>query len=226
MPKIFLIEDDDSLRRELVRLLELSGYDVDFSDQFIDVENQALTSGADLALVDLMLPQNDGHQIVRAIRAEDALPIIVITSSDREFDEVMALNLGADDYLTKPFTPAVLLAHIQSVLRRNHKDALDHVLRVGQVMLDPASAMLHYKDASVELTRNELKILSLLMKQPKTVVSRSDIMAELWDSDEFVDDNTLTVNINRLRTKLTSLDIPGEFLLTRRGLGYVINEIP
>ena len=231
MTKVFLIEDDESLRREITRLLESSGYEVMLPDSFAKAHEDALASDADLLLVDLKLPENDGHDIVRAVRAQSGMPVIVITSSDIEFDEVIALNLGADDYITKPFSSAVLLARMQSVLRRKQPNGnASRRLSAGDVELDTDRALLSHRgrdgaDGTVELTRNELRIMRLLMDQPGTVVSRADIMAELWDSDEFVDDNTLTVNVNRLRGKLSSIGVPDDFLTTRRGLGYMIGDI-
>ena len=149
------------------------------------------------------------------------MPIIVLTSSESEFDEVMAMNLGADDYIVKPYRPAVLLAHIQALLRRKAPGTSILMSHKG-VQLDLGAGVVSFDGKSAELTRNEQRILQILMKNPGTVVPRSEIMCALWESDSFIDDNTLTVNVNRLRKTLSSLGVPDEFLVTRRGLGYSV----
>ena len=143
------------------------------------------------------------------------MPVIMLTSSDSEFDEVLSMNLGADDYVTKPYNPAVLLARIQSVLRRTQRTEPPTRIEHRGVVLDVARR-------SVDLTRNELKILHMLMANHDTIISRQELMVELWQSDAFIDDNTLTVNINRLRKSLASIGVPDDFLVTRRGQGYVV----
>lgn len=220
--KIFIIEDDNALREELSHLLELSGFQADSAAApFSAAAAQALEANPDCVIVDLKLPETDGHAICRQIRAASEVPIIVLTSSESEFDEVMAMNLGADDYIVKPYRPAVLLAHIQSVLRRK-APLSTNVLQHKGVKLDTGSGTVIFNERSAELTRNEQRILQVLMKNPGTVVPRSEIMCALWESDSFIDDNTLTVNINRLRKTLASLGIPEDFLATRRGIGYSV----
>lgn len=220
--KIFIIEDDSALREELARLLKLSGFDVSgVSDSFFESADRALSSGADCVVVDLKLPETDGHEICRAIREKSDVPIIVLTSSESEFDEVMAMNLGADDYIVKPYRPAVLLAHIQALLRRKAPGASILMSHKG-VQLDLGAGMVSYDGKSAELTRNEQRILQILMKNPGTVVPRSEIMCALWESDSFIDDNTLTVNVNRLRKTLSGLGVADDFLVTRRGMGYSV----
>lgn len=223
--RIFIIEDDTALRTELAHLLQLSGYEAAAcGDGFATAAAQALAAKPDCVVLDLKLPGADGHDICRDLRAKSRVPIIMLTSSESEFDEVMAMNLGADDYVTKPYRPAVLLAHIQALLRRTAAPAPALVLRHKGVALNLGAGTVSYEGSAdtAELTRNELRILQTLMKHPGIVVSRSDIMCALWESDAFIDDNTLTVNVNRLRKTLASLGVPDDFLVTRRGQGYMV----
>ena len=219
MPKIFIVEDDDALSEECRRLLELSDYEVATCENFTHAVEEASDAGADCVILDLKLPETDGLSVCRAIRAKSEVPIIVLTSSDSEFDEVMSMNLGADDYLTKPYSPAVLLAHVSAALRRANPQ-LSQAVEYGGVSLDAVRSEVSYQGASAPLTRNELRILGALMRAKGGVVSRADLMYELWQSDEFVDDNTLTVNVNRLRKSLASIGVPDGFLTTHRGQGY------
>lgn len=222
MPSIFVVEDDASLRDELSNLLELQGYDVLMSTAFDRVARDILDAAPDCVILDLKLPGAGGHAVCRDVRRESQAPIIMLTSSDSEFDEVMSMNLGADDYVTKPYNPAVLLARLQSVLRRAQRgEPLTRISHKG-VVLDVARGTVEHEGRTVELTRNELKILHLLMANHDTIISRQELMMELWQSDAFIDDNTLTVNINRLRKSLASIGVPEDFLVTRRGQGYLV----
>ncbi len=220
--RIFMIEDDSALREELAHLLELVGFTpLGITEHFDEAPQKALEANVDCVVVDLKLPDTDGHAICRAIREKSDVPIIVLTSSESEFDEVMAMNLGADDYIVKPYRPAVLLAHIQALLRRKAPGASILMSHKG-VQLDLGAGVVSFDGKSAELTRNEQRILQILMKNPGTVVPRSEIMCALWESDSFIDDNTLTVNVNRLRKTLSGLGVSEDFLVTRRGLGYSV----
>lgn len=224
MIKIFVVEDDVSLRNELVHLLELQEYALVASITFENIVKQITEARPDLVILDLKLPGGGGHEVCRDLRKLSDIPLMMLTSSDREFDEVMSMNLGADDYIIKPYNPAILLAHIQSLLRRTQSLDTHSTLTHRGVVLDLARAQVSYEQATAELTRNEVKILNLLMAHRGAIVSRQDLMVDLWQSDAFIDDNTLTVNVNRLRKHLTSLGVPDDFLLTRRAQGYLIKE--
>lgn len=221
MPRICIVEDDVILREELAHLLELNGYESRICPDFPNAASWIVGQHPDLAIVDLRIPGGDGHAICRDLRKSSSVPIIVLTSSDSEFDEVMSMNLGADDYLTKPYRPAVLLAHVQAILRRA-SGAPSRVVSHKGVSLDLGSGRLCYRDECVELTRNEQRILDVLMSSPGVVVTRQELMCELWDTDSFIDDNTLTVNVNRVRKALASLSVPDGFLVTKRGQGYLV----
>ncbi|WP_251178706.1 response regulator transcription factor [Adlercreutzia agrestimuris] len=223
IPRICIIEDDASLSRELAHIIELSDMNADVvTDNFTKAADHVIASQPDCVILDLKLPQTDGHKICRDIRAQSLVPIIMLTSSENEFDEVLSMNIGADDYVTKPYRPAVLLARIQAALRRSAQTRSDTILSYKDVELNTSQATVTYHGKTAELTRNEQRILQLLMRQPETVIPRSEIMCALWESDAFIDDNTLTVNVNRLRKTLTSLGVPDDFLITRRGLGYSV----
>lgn len=219
---VYIIEDDTALRTELAHLLELADFKALTCEDFTRAAADALAAAPDCVVLDLKLPGTDGHTVCRDIRAHSDVPIIMLTSSEREFDEVMGINLGADDYLTKPYRPAVLIARIQALLRRAAPAAHDSLITCKGVTLNPAAGTVSFAGRTAELTRNELKILHLLMRNPGIVLLRTEIMCELWESDAFIDDNTLTVNVNRLRKTLCGLGVPNDFLVTRRGQGYMV----
>lgn len=217
--KIFIVEDDQKIREELTVFLNNNGHTCISSDNFKDMIEEITKASPDLLLLDINLPDIDGYHICREIRKVSDLPIIVVTSKNTDMDELMSISFGADDFVTKPYNTQILLARIQRLLARVNGETKH--LSVGDVKLHLGDASLHYKDLQVELTRNEVRILDLLMTKAGVIVSRDDIMDALWQSNVFVDDNTLTVNINRLRKKLETIGI-SDFLKTKRGQGYII----
>ena len=219
MGRVFIIEDDESLCRELANVLGLDGHEPLSCVDFAHAAEEARASGADAVILDLRLPGADGLGVCRAIRAASAVPILVLTSSDAEFDEVMSMRLGADDYLTKPYRPAVLLAHVARLLERADTAGATRIGYAG-ITLDVARSVASYGAGEVSLTRNETCILAALVRARGTIVSRQDLMCALWETDEFVDDNTLTVNVNRLRKALERAGVPAHALRTHRGRGY------
>ena len=222
MTKILVVEDDRQIQQELVLLLQRNGFEAQALTSFESAAQQIIASHSDLVLLDLNLPGIDGQQICREVRQLSNVPIIVVTSRNTDLDELMVLSLGADDFIAKPYNTQILLMHITSVLRRANSDVTTGTkLSHAGVTLDSSSCKVSANQKSVELTKNELRILSLLMQNAGTVVSRQRIQEELWQSDEFVDDNTLTVNISHLRNTLASIGVE-DFVMTRRGLGYVI----
>ena len=222
MIKILVVEDDHQIQQELVLLLQRNGFEAQALTSFESVPQQIVAANPDLVLLDLNLPGIDGQQICREVRQLSNVPIIVVTSRNTDLDELMVLSLGADDFIAKPYNTQILLMHITSVLRRANSDVTTGTkLSHAGVTLDSSSCKVSANQKSVELTKNELRILSLLMQNAGTVVSRQRIQEELWQSDEFVDDNTLTVNISHLRNTLASIGVE-DFVMTRRGLGYVI----
>ncbi len=222
MARIMAIEDDAAAREALMALLARAGHEPLAPAGFDALASQVEAAAPDLVLLDLTLPVRDGVSILRELRASEAtarVPVICVTSRTDELDEVNAMGLGADDYVTKPFSPAVLLAHVEALLRRSATGAPAARLACGPISLDVASAELRGPKGSVELTKNELRLLALLIRNAGAIVSRQALMAELWGQDAFVDDNTLTVNVNRLRRSLDEVGARG-LLATHRGLGY------
>ncbi len=219
--KILLIEDDILIRTELTILLEKYGYHILTTDNWQDLVCFALSQKPHLILLDINLPFYDGYQICREIRKQSSVPIIVVTSRNSDMDELMSMNLGADDFVTKPYNTQVLLARIGALLNRVYQAESSTILTFEELILDLGKSKVQYGGQSAELTKNELRLLSLLMKRKGTITSRDDLMNELWQSDEFVDDNTLTVNINRLRGRLAEIGA-AELLKTKRGQGYCL----
>ncbi|MDY2777398.1 MAG: response regulator transcription factor [Collinsella sp.] len=220
MSLIYIVEDDASIRGELVQILERNGFETAWSDSFPQVVDDIVAHRPDLVLLDLTLPETDGQFVCRELRAVSDIPIIVLTSRVTEIDEVMSMTIGADDFIPKPYSSRVLLARISALLRRaGIAEAAS--LRHGGVELDPSRSIASANGKQVELTKNEMRILSLLISKAGTIVSREAIMRDLWDSDAFVDDNTLTVNINRLRGTLEKIGVTG-YLITHRGRGYSV----
>ena len=218
---IFIIEDDVRLREELAMLLEKYGYTCQSSDDFPNISSLALSSGADLVLLDLNLPYQDGFQVCREIRQQSEVPVIVLTSRSQDFDELLSLCPGADDFITKPYHPQILLARIERILARTAKAEESLRLVHNGLTLNLLSAEITYGGKSLPLTKNELGILKLLMGNKGNILPREAIMDELWQSEEFIDENTLNVNIARLRKKLSALGLP-DYLKTKRGLGYYV----
>lgn len=184
MARLFIVEDDVSLRENLVRMLQLKGHECVCCELFENATAEALAASPDCVLLDLSLPGAYGHEICRSIRQESNVPIIVLTSSDSEFDEVMSMSVGADDYVVKPYRPAVLLARIDRALARSGSaDPMRRQLEHGGVSLDPVRAEVSYRSNKVELSRNELLILRILMENAGSIISRSELMDELWQTD-------------------------------------------
>lgn len=222
MFSICIVEDDEQIRKELAVLLERNQYSVISIENFDQVPKEVTGTSPDLVLLDLGLPQVDGHVICREIRERSEVPIIVVTSRDNDLDELTSMSLGADDFITKPYSPQILLARISRVLKRAYKTKSTATLSYKGIELDPSKSSVAYRGKEVELTKNELRIMGLLMRKAEKTVSRQEIQNELWQSDEFVDDNTLTVNVNRLRATLASIGAE-EALHTRRGQGYYLS---
>ena len=219
--KIAIIEDDDKIRNELSQFLTKYGYTIFAPKCFENLVEIILNEKAQLVLLDINLPVFDGYYFCREIRKVSSVPIIIVTSRASDVDELMSMNLGADDFITKPYNLQILLARISSVLKRTYNSEISQEITYKGVSLDIAKSVVSFENKETELTKNEVRILNLLMKNNNKIVSRDEIMNELWQSNEFVDDNTLTVNINRLRKKLDDIGLNG-FLITKRGQGYLV----
>lgn len=222
MQKILIVEDDEKLRDELEIFLNKNGYEAQSLKAFDNSINDILNINPDLVLLDINLPFTDGEFICKEIRKQSNMPIIIVTSRDSEIDELVSINYGADHYITKPFNIQILLAKIGSVLRRsNMTGEIAEKIDVKDFILNTSKSTIEKDGKVIELTKNEYKILKYLVQNRETIVSREDIMECLWESESFIDDNTLTVNITRLRNKLEELNLK-ELLQTKRGQGYIL----
>lgn len=220
--KILIIEDEEKIRQELKDFLKRYGYEAKGITSFENVMEETLKDKADLILLDINLPFFDGYYICREIRKVSNVPIIIVTSRDSDMDELMSINLGADDFITKPYNTQILLARITSLLRRTSQSYENNdILEYKGLVYDIHKSEVSFENNKIELSKNENKILYILIKNKERIVSRNDIIESLWESDEFIDDNTLTVNINRLRKKLEEIGAL-DYLQTKRGQGYMI----
>ncbi|MGH2753773.1 MAG: winged helix-turn-helix domain-containing protein [Actinomycetota bacterium] len=222
MPRVLLIEDEESLAEALVYQLGREGFDVDHVGDGLEGFQRFKTSGADLVLLDLMLPGMSGEDICKAIRRDSDVPIIMMTARDADIDKVLGLELGADDYVTKPFNTRELLARIKAVLRRSAPGAPDssRVLEGGGVRLDADRFEVTVRGERVHLPRKEFELLELLMENAGRVLTRERLIDEIWGPDYFGDTRTLDVHIKRLRSKFERDPHNPEHLITIRGLGY------
>ena len=222
MEKIIIVEDYEIIREELQSFLGRYGYEVVVPRELENIVEFILKENSDLVLLDINLPIYDGYYICREIRKKSEVPIIIVTSRDSDMDELMSMNLGADDFVTKPYNTQILLARIAALLKRsNNKTTSNNILNYKNLQLNLSNAKITCNNKEAELTKNEVKILSYLMNHQGQIVSRDLLMEYLWSTDYFVDDSTLTVNITRLRKKLEEIDIEN-VIETRRGLGYIM----
>lgn len=219
MHRIMIIEDEPAIREELTLLLKNEGYHVLPATDFTDVPQQAANYRPHLILLDIGLPDRDGFSLCVNLRKSADVPIIFVTSKDSGADEVKALSLGGDDYITKPYSVPVLLARIKAVLRRKNKALGADVIEAEGLSLDLTKGTVSASTGKAILSRNELQILACLMEHAGEIVSRSDLIETLWDNQIYIDDNTLSVNVTRLRGKLKDIGAD-DLIKTRRGMGY------
>ena len=221
MNKVFIIEDDVKINEQLGSFLKRYGYEVATSFDFENIVDIALEENPKIILLDINLPVFDGYYICKEIRKQSNVPIIVVTSRDTEMDELISMNLGADDFITKPYNTAILLARIESIIRRVSGNNSMEIYEYNGLRYNLSTSEMEYEGNKSDLTKNESRILYTLIKNKGKIVSRSELMKYLWQNDEFVDDNTLTVNINRLRKKMEEIGA-NNMLTTKRGQGYIL----
>lgn len=223
MFKIMIVEDDEKISNIMSNNLKKWGYEIIIPKNFSYIVQSYIENKPHLILMDINLPYFDGFYYCNKIRELSKVPIIFISSRDGNMDIVMAINMGGDDFLSKPFSMEVLLVKIKALLRRtySYQDKDMEVLQYNNVILNLKDYTVCFQNKGVELSKNEFKILYILMKNNNKIISREFIMRKLWEDESFVDDNTLTVNINRLRKKLLNLDLDN-FIRTKRKEGYII----
>ena len=222
MQKILIVEDDKKIRKELETFLNKNGFLARSIEKFVNTVQDILNENADLVLLDINLPYIDGEFICKEIRKVSDVPIIMVTSRDNEIDELMSLYSGADQYVTKPYNIQILLAKITGLLKRNQKAGNNlEKIDCNGFILNTAERVIEKENKKIDLTKNEYSILYFLSIHINKVVSRDELMDYLWESEEFIDDNTLNVNIKRLRTKLEELGLENK-IETKRGQGYIL----
>lgn len=222
MYKILIIEDDILLREDLAASLAMSGYMPLICEEISMWEEQLKKERPDLILMDVTLPQSDGYTLCKQIRRQTSIPVIFLTSRESEMDEVYALSIGGDDFIRKPYSLPVLLARISMVLKRSAQTpASDTGISYKDLRLVPGEMRLYRGSSFIELSRNELHILAKLFAHPGTVYRRADLIEYLWDNQVFIDDNTLSVNMTRLRGKLKDLNAQ-DLIKTKYGQGYYL----
>lgn len=219
MNKIYIVEDDKSICTELAELLTNSGYKAEYLTDFSDAENCIISAEPDLILLDINIPFTNGEMLLRNIRKKTDIPVIMVTSRTSETDEVLSMSYGADDYITKPYNPTILLLRISAVLKRAYKENIKTSYR--NLHVNSTKGSLSDGNTEIILTKNEMIIFQLLLDRQGQIVSRNDLMTTLWDNEEYINDNALTVNISRLRNKLSDFGYENA-IETRKKQGYIL----
>ncbi|MFA9378242.1 MAG: response regulator transcription factor [Lachnotalea sp.] len=224
MYQILIVEDDKTIESNLIESLGKWGFQATGIEDLSNVVIEFTNRNPHIVLMDISLPFYNGYYWCGEIRKISKVPIIFVSSHSDNMDIVMAINMGGDDFITKPFSMEIIVAKVQALLRRayDYRPEMNHVEHKGAI-LDLNDASLAYNKTKIDLTKNEFRILQVLMENKNEVVSRDKIMRKLWDNDSFIDDNTLTVNLNRLRKKLDANKLT-DFIETKKGLGYIIHD--
>ena len=217
MKTIMIVEDEKSIRDELKTLLETSGYKVILLERFDNTLEDILKSKFDLLLLDINLPKMNGETLLKEFRKQSNIPVIMVTSRVGETDEVLSMSYGADDYITKPYNPTILLLRISNIFKRMEKST--DFLTYDDVKVYQGKGILMKGEEILDLTKNEMIIFTYLLRNRGRIVTRDDLMTDLWNNDEFINDNALTVNISRLRNKLQNFGLENR-IETRKGQGY------
>ena len=221
MPKIKIIEDDLSIANELKEMLVRAGYLALITEDFSNVLDQIKKEQPNLILLDINLPKINGDVLLQQIRKESNVPVIMLTSKNSEIDEVLSMSYGADDYITKPYNPTILLLRIGAVLKRTERKT--EKLSYYDLEVIPEKGILRQDKNEIILTKNEMIIFLYLLQKQGKIVTRDELMTDLWNNDEYINDNALTVNISRLRSKLKEIGYE-EAIETRKGQGYILHE--
>lgn len=214
-----IIEDDTIISKELYELLVNGGYEALILKDFSNAKEEILKSNIDLILLDINIPYQNGEQLLKEIRKESNIPVIMVTSRASETDEILSISYGADDYITKPYSPTILLLRIQNIFKR--LDNSTEVLKYKDLEVSISRGTLSGSNKELELTKNEMLIFQHLLNNQNRIVSRDELMTILWNNEEYINDNALTVNISRLRSKLEDFGYPNA-IETRKGQGYIL----
>ncbi len=219
MKKIMIVEDDEVIKDELSELLKNSSYLVESVKNFEKAKEEIFKYNPDLILLDINIPYLNGELLLKEIRKESSVPVIMVTSKSGEIDEALSITYGADDYITKPYNPTILLLRIQNIFKRMNQN--NNALKYKDIIVDLNKSELKKDDKVLVLTKNEMIIFSYLLNNKEKIVSRDELMTYLWNNEEYINDNALTVNISRLRSKLSSFGYEN-IIETRKGQGYIL----
>lgn len=223
MYKILIVEDDFVIAKTMKKHLTSWGYDVECAEDFKNVLAQFVSFDPQLVLLDISLPFFNGYHWCTEIRKVSKVPIIFISSASDNMNIIMAINMGGDDFIAKPFDLTVLTSKVQALLRRTYDfTGTTHLLEHKGAILNTSDSTLIFNGQKIELSKNDYKILHILLENKGKTVSRDNLMTRLWETDDFIDDNTLTVNINRLRKKLAEIGL-NDFINTKKGIGYLVH---
>lgn len=220
MKKILIVEDDEKLRKNLKELLDASGYEALVLENFKDSLKSILESDANLILLDINIPYINGEVLIREIRKESNVPIIMVTSRDSETDEALSISFGADDYITKPYNPNILLLRIGAVLKRSETTPI--IVTYKDLKINMQKGTITKGDLELILTKNEMIIFNYLLNHQNKIVTRDELMTDLWSNNEYINDNALTVNVSRLRSKLKEVGYEN-IIETRKKVGYILS---
>ena len=220
--KIFLVEDDKVIAEEIKRHLKFWNYEIKIAEDFQNIFDDFKNFRPDLVLMDVSLPFYNGYHWCKIIRENSKVPILFISAADENLNLIMAMDLGADDYLTKPFELELLQIKIRALLRRAYEYVETKNIFYKDIRLNCDSMIISRENKEIELTKNEFKILEILLEKPGKVVNRDEIIDKIWQTDSYIDDNTLTVNVMRLRKKLEGINI-FELIKTKKGVGYYVS---
>jgi DNA-binding response OmpR family regulator len=224
MNNILLIEDDIKLQKYITEYLSAYDYNILTVDDYDCVIERLEETSPRLIILDINLPKFDGFYFLKLIRKKYNIPVIILSARSEEGEQIRGMNLGADDYITKPFSVGILLAKINALLRRVDEYSETAGLTQGDLILVDDNMNLKYKEKTLELSKNEYRILKILIKNSGKIVTREELLETLWDDTTFVDDNTLTVNVTRVKKRLSDLGLEN-IIVTKRGIGYVFNGI-
>ena len=224
MSKIMIVEDEELICNELSKLLENNNYETVILKDFKNALNEILEVSPDLILLDINIPFINGEALLQNLRKESNIPVIMVTSINSETDEALSISYGADDYITKPYNPNILLLRIGAVLKRTktNYNTTGNELTYKELKFDSQKGIIKKDDVEIELTKNEMIIFSYLLNHQNKIVTREELMTTLWDNSEYVNENALTVNISRLRNKLKEIGYE-DAIDTRKGLGYILS---
>lgn len=220
MSKIMIIEDDEITRNELRELLEKNGYDAQILQNFNNPIEEIVNSNSNLLLLDINIPYIDGELLLLNLRKVSNVPVIMVTSKNSQTDEALSISYGADDYITKPYNPNILLLRIGAVLKRTNFNS--NIVSYKDLIINMQNGTIKRKNVEIVLTKNEMIIFCCLLNNQNKIVTREELMTTLWDNAEYVNENALTVNISRLRNKLKEIGYE-DAIDTRKGLGYILS---